>query len=92
MSQVATLAVATLHPEQKVRIACLLVFLFVMLVCLLACLHQEPGKNSLRALVSEALELPPDLKAVGAARDSGTVAVVDGPVLKLGEGLATHVL
>jgi hypothetical protein len=55
-----------------------------------------PGKNSLRALVSEAL--PPDLggKAVGAG-DPGistfiTVAVVDGPVLKLGEGLATHVL
>jgi hypothetical protein len=61
-------------------------------------LHQVPGKNSLRALVSEALTLPPGLggKAVGAG-DPGistfmTVAVVDGPVLKLGEGLATHVL
>ena len=78
--------------------ACLLACLLVCHVCLLACLHQEPGKNSLRALVSEALELPPDLggKAVGAG-DPGistfmTVAVVDGPVLKLGEGLATHVL
>ncbi len=46
--------------------------------------------------MSEAL--PPDLgdKAVGAG-DPGTstfmtVAVVDGPVLKLGEGLTTHVL
>ena len=78
--------------------ACLLACLLACHACLLVCLLQEPGKNSLRALVSEALELPPDLggKAVGAG-DPGistfmTVAVVDGPVLKLGEGLATHVL
>ena len=59
-------------------------------------MRQMPGNNSLRALVSKALPTSLGDKAVGAG-DPGistfmTVAVVDGPVLKLGEGLATHVL